>query len=783
MGIGARRSSWTGDAVAFRKARRSAGRVASSRAGRCEPLEVRRLFAGAAVPYTTYEAESLATTGAVLPVSYAPNTVAGESSGRSAVRLNATGQYVQLTAGAAANSVVVRYSIPDTADGVGQDATLGLYVNGVLARRLTLTSKLSWQYGDTEAYATSNTPSSGGAPSNFYDEVRVKGLSIPAGATVRLQRDAVDTATTYDLDLVDLEQVAAPLTQPANSLSVTTYGAVGDGVADDTLAVENAIRAATTQGKTLWVPAGTYKLTRFIYDITDVTIQGAGMWHTTFVGGDQYNTDATKRIGLMANGNNVRLRDFAITGGLRYRNNAEENDAIGGFFGTGSAISNVWVEHTKVGLWIKDTSGMTITGTRVRNTIADGLNLYRGVRSTSVTNATARGTGDDSFAMFPAYLATQAFSPGLNTFSNVTAIAPYRANGVAIYGGESNVVDGALVKDVAYGSGILVSTTFFRSGGVTTQTNFSGTTLVQNSDVYRAGAGPTKAAFEIALTNANISGLSVGNVKLLENPYGGLGAYDDRALTNATATGLTIGAVGLANAGVSYGVMIQGTVTGGLTISSSTIGEYQNATPAFRLGVNGVAGPLPTPWLAGDINGSPTVRGSTTSTGPSAFTVAGAGTTIGGSADGLRFVSQDVSGDRTITAKVDSLSTGTPAKAGLMIRNSAAANAAYVGIFVSATGGISYQYRATDGGTTQTKTVATTTKAPVWLRLRRVGNAFTAFYSADGAAWTEVQFGTTTTPTAVVVALNTNAMAGMAVTSGNKSLTSTATFSSVNITI
>jgi hypothetical protein len=79
----------------------------------------------------------------------------------------------------------------------------------------------------------------------------------------------------------------------------------------------------------------------------------------------------------------------------------------------------------------------------------------------------------------------------LNAISSVTAIAPYRANGIAIYGGESNAIDNSLVRDVAYGSGILISTTFFRSGGVTTQTNFSGTTLASNSDVVRSGAGAT----------------------------------------------------------------------------------------------------------------------------------------------------------------------------------------------------------------------------------------------------------------------------------------------------
>jgi hypothetical protein len=47
---------------------------------------------------------------------------------------------------------------------------------------------------------------------------------------------------------------------PNNAVSVLDYGAVGDGVADDTAAVENAINA--NRLKTVFFPAGTYKVTR-----------------------------------------------------------------------------------------------------------------------------------------------------------------------------------------------------------------------------------------------------------------------------------------------------------------------------------------------------------------------------------------------------------------------------------------------------------------------------------------------------------------------------------------
>jgi hypothetical protein len=529
---------------------------------------------GAAIPWTTYEAENMTINGGtILGPSYFPNLVATEASGRRCVQLNSSGQYVQFTAQAAANSMVVRYSVPDTSNGAGADYTLSLYQNGNFLQKLSVTSKYSWLYG---AYSFTNRPASG-SPRNFYDEVRVIGLSINAGDLLRLQKDPDDSAANYVIDLVDLENVAPPLTAPTNSLPITAYGAVGDGVTDCTTALRNCISDAQVQGKKVWMPAGSFLITGNIDLPSNTTLQGAGMWYTRLVGSPSlYNTAPTRRINLNGAGSNIHLADFAIVGCLNYRNDVEGNDGLGGAYGVNSTISRIWVEHTKAAAWILNSLGLVVDNCRLRNTLADGINVNIGMRGTVVTNCTARGTGDDGFAIWPAP-ATQTYAPGLNVITHCTAQTPFLANGGAIYGGESNRIEDCLFQDIPYQSGVLLSTTFPVSS------NFSGTTVVQRCNINRSGGTPTdpSGGLQICLQYRGISGLDLNDLNIANNVDYGLSViFGAGALSNATMSMVTIPNYGLGG-GSAHGLWARSDALGSMTVSNCTIVEFQNDSPNF----------------------------------------------------------------------------------------------------------------------------------------------------------------------------------------------------------
>jgi hypothetical protein len=507
-----------------------------------------------------------------------------EATGGQAVQLNGTGQYAELTAQAAANSIVVRYCVPDTAAGGGTNYTISLYTNGIFAQKLQVTSQYTWLYG---SYPFVNTPGSG-SPRNFFDEVRLSGLTINPGDTVQIQEDADDTAAFYVIDLVDLENVAPPLTAPTNSLDVTgaPYNAVGDGVTDDTTALQNCILDASSSGETVWMPAGNYVITGLIYLPSNTTIQGAGMWYTTLLGNASLYNTSNKRVTIGGEGNNIHISDFAIVGRLTYRNDNEPNDGIGYSFGTNSTISRIWVTHTKTGIWLENANGLVIDSCRIRNTVADGINLNTGMRGTIVTNCSTRSTGDDCFALWPESGSSQ-YVIGLNVFTHCTGQLPFLANGGALYGAVSNRIEDCAFTDIPYGCGIYIAGTFAIGSG----NSFSGTTVAQRCDLIRCGGRDPngwswRAALTIApgtgstfqnVTNVNINHINITNslcyaVEILNNSGSGVVSNVTMNLVNISNYGLQVAGVYGVWAGPWNGHNVAGSVNfEGLTVNGNAI--------------------------------------------------------------------------------------------------------------------------------------------------------------------------------------------------------------------
>ena len=208
------------------------------------------------------------------------------------------------------------------------------------------------------------------------------------------------------------------------------------------------------------------------------------------------------------------------------------------------------------------------------------------------------------------------------------------------------------------------------------------------------------------------------------------------------------------------------------------VAAFDNAAPANVSAASSpalmgttAAAPPPAYWSSGDI-GSVTPAGSyTLSNG--VFTVNGSGADIWNSADAFQFVSEAVMGDGSITARVVSqTNTSGFAKAGVMIRETLGAGATNALMEITPSNGARLQARTTTGASS-VSTLGPLIAAPYWVRVTRASGTFTGYISPDGVTWTQVgQY---------AISMAAQAYVGLAVTSHNNGVLSTAVFDNVTV--
>lgn len=439
---------------------------------------------GATVPFAEQEAENAAYTGELIGPDRRAYTLPSEASGRKAVRLDTPGEYVEFTLTRPANALTVRYAIPDAPTGGGITGPLDVLLNGKHRHTITLTSEFSWLYS---TYPFSNDPNAEPPPDwwipeprpvtkpfrphHFYAEQRLLlGRDLQRGDKVRFRMPA--GLPWIVLDVADFEQVGKPKHKPHGALSVVDFGADRTGRRDAADAIDRTIRIAKLLNRPVFIPEGRYQVNRHII-VDDITITGAGNWHTIVTGDGvgfygKWTEDGGSR--------NVHLSDFAIVGNVRDRQDHLQLNGIGGALND-SSVQRLFIQRTKVGMWFDGPfSGLLVKDNVIVDQIADALNLRRGISNTRVTNNFARNLGDDGLAMW-----SHLDQDHGNTFDHNTVIAPVLANGIAIYGGRDNTVSDNLVADtVREGGGLHAG---WRHGS----TRFDGTLTFARNTTVRAG--------------------------------------------------------------------------------------------------------------------------------------------------------------------------------------------------------------------------------------------------------------------------------------------------------
>jgi parallel beta-helix repeat protein len=454
----------------------SAPSVSVPAAGRAAPGSE---GAGATTPFTTYEAEAGTLSGGAgtVALTSAPTTqyssAALEASGHAYVHLAGTGQSVQWTndTGGPISFVNVRASIPDSPTGGGLTGTLDLYVNGTFRQAVNLNSKQTWVYEGASYNNSDDQNPADGSPRVFFDESHafVTGAPIAPGSTFSLRQDASNTASFYDVDSIDVENPPAPIAQPADSISITSCGAVSDPnptngsadgqAVDSGAAIQNCIDQAQSQGKILWIPQGTFYVKGTTgLQAKGITIAGAGLWYST-VYRDVPVPNSTPLAALFSV-TSCTVENFHIDADAVSRSTIGGDGGAMDTTGTDWVADGIWSQHTESGFWASGTGG-TVENSRLTSLWADGINLNNVSLNAdtgndlTATNNFVRGTGDDAMAINSVNYNTDGgtttyYHPMTDiTLTGNTTIAPWGGKGIGIYGGSGHLVSDNYISDTA----------------------------------------------------------------------------------------------------------------------------------------------------------------------------------------------------------------------------------------------------------------------------------------------------------------------------------------------
>lgn len=748
------------------------------------PLTLRATI-GASTPFVSYEAEDgyLSGGATVRYLTNAPETEYSspelEASGHAFVALSAPGQSVQWTNNTGGNitAINVRSCIPDSPTGGGISNTIDLYVNGSFRQAFPVNSMQNYCYEGTNYNGQADKNPADGDPRDFWNDTHafIPGAPVPPGGTIRFQMDSSNTAAFYYVDVVDLENPPGPLSQPSDSLSVISYGAIPNNPAfDNTSAMDNCFRAAQAQGKIAWIPAGTFYISAINGGLSasGVTIAGAGPWYTTIYRVTPPNN--TQGVANIINAVSCTLSNVLLDCNSWSRDGANNNGAVD-FSGTNWVVNNVWIEHTTSSFWCAGVNGIA-ENCRTLSTWADGGN-FNNVQSDNgagmdliYSNNFVRGTGDDAMAINSVHEniwgdTTNYYTMMSHiTYVNNTAIESWGGKCMGIYGGTNDVVANNLLEDTARYLGLGVMR-FGVNGSDLLSARVTGNMIL------RCGGNGY---------NQQQQGLMVGNggdsqgVGIVENVYVASNTIEDSlydAVGFSTSTnvvledntiispgmdGIVAGAPDLGSAVAGFAVINFNTLTG---LQSGYSGFVNTTANYFTGGIGNsgftVPGPLPSPWQEQDI--SPTTMPGGSSYDGGVFTLVGTAGVIGEAADGCHYVYQSANGNYGIFAHVETeemVDAGT--QAGLMIRNSLEAGDLEASVLVTPDDGIQFQCRGTYGGATSV--LAVTNVSAGWVQLVRSGNNFAASYSSDGQNWTNLGM-------SISVPMGTNAYAGLAVAS------------------
>lgn len=352
------------------------------------------------------------------------------------------------------------------------------------------------------------------------------------------------------------------------SISVKDFGAIGDGVVDDTAAIQLAATAAS--GKTLIFPSGTYKIING-FDVTGDNTVIIGYSATL----SYQKTSNTFNHCVRLFGNNMRIDGLRIISpsGL-IRNDTGFGISVGA---TATQTKNIIIENciidkiASAGIWFTNVNNSLVSTCQIINCLADGVHFSDGCYDINVDGCSFKNNGDDNIAIVNDIVGLPyvgRFSISNNIIEGGSSIT---GHGVAIIGASLGVIEGNVISNtVAAGIGTYFAVDIEKTNNL----------LITSNKITNCGVGGSIfGGCGISLqqsTSTTISGNLISNIAYNATKIcGGIyvtsssrliifgNTFDDNACDQIiiTGDGEVIISANTFGYGAREGILISGTVT------------------------------------------------------------------------------------------------------------------------------------------------------------------------------------------------------------------------------